>query len=348
MENYTISQVYNSDVKNNKKIDELLTAEGIRRDLNLDYTCGVFDADFNLIATGSCFGNTLRCLAVSDEHQGEGLMNKVVSHLINVQYDKGNLHLFLYTKCKSAKFFNDLGFYKIAEIENQLVFMENRRTGFSDYLNKLLPFKKQYPKVAALVMNANPFSLGHLYLVEKAAAENDFLHLFIVSEDASLVPFKVRKNLVMEGTRHLNNICYHDTGPYIISNATFPSYFQKDSNSVVQGHALLDLTIFKDIAQTLGINRRYVGEEPNSQVTNTYNQIMKAKLPEFGIACIEVPRKMFNTTAISASNIRQAIKDGNFDVLKELVPQTTLDYFLSNEAISVIEKIRRAENIIHH
>ncbi len=308
----------------------------------------VFDADFNLIATGSCFGNTLRCLAVSDEHQGEGLMNKVVSHLINVQYDKGNLHLFLYTKCKSAKFFNDLGFYKIAEIENQLVFMENRRTGFSDYLNKLLPFKKQYPKVAALVMNANPFSLGHLYLVEKAAAENDFLHLFIVSEDASLVPFKVRKNLVMEGTRHLNNICYHDTGPYIISNATFPSYFQKDSNSVVQGHALLDLTIFKDIAQTLGINRRYVGEEPNSQVTNTYNQIMKAKLPEFGIACIEVPRKMFNTTAISASNIRQAIKDGNFDVLKELVPQTTLDYFLSNEAISVIEKIRRAENIIHH
>ena len=58
-------------------------------------------------------------------------------------------------------------------------------------------------------MNANPFTLGHQYLVEKAAAENDLLHLFIVSEDASLVPFKIRKQLVMKGTAHLKNICYH-------------------------------------------------------------------------------------------------------------------------------------------
>ena len=129
-------------------------------------------------------------------------------------------------------------------------------------------------------MNANPFSLGHLYLVEKAARENDILHLFIVSEDASLVPFSVRKRLVMEGTSHIKNICYHDSGPYIISNSTFPSYFQKDHDSVIQGHALLDLTISKEIASTLGINYRHVGEEPNSQVTNMYNQIMKEKLPD--------------------------------------------------------------------
>lgn len=99
-------------------------------------------------------------------------------------------------------------------------------------------------KIAALVMNANPFTLGHQYLVEKAASENDILHLFIVSEDQSLVPFSVRKKLVLEGTAHLKNIIYHESGPYIISNATFPSYFQKDADAVMESHANLDLTIF--------------------------------------------------------------------------------------------------------
>lgn len=166
-------------------------------------------------------------------------MNSIVSHLIEFQFSRGNTHLFLYTKCNSAKFFGDLGFYEIARIDGQIVFMENRKTGFQNYLRTFakdtlpegLTAETPTRKIAALVMNANPFTLGHQYLVEKAAAENDLLHLFIVSEDASLVPFKIRKQLVMKGTAHLKNICYHDSGPYIISNATFPSYFQKDENA---------------------------------------------------------------------------------------------------------------------
>ncbi len=114
--------------------------------------------------------------------------------------------------------------------------------------------------------------------------------MFIVSEDASLVPFAVRKKLVMEGTVVLN-IRYHDSGPYIISNATFPSYFQKDEKAVIESHAMLDLTVFTKIAAALGINRRYVGEEPTSLVTGIYNQIMSEKLLENGIECIIVPRK---------------------------------------------------------
>ena len=269
MSDYYISQIYPSDKRANAEVDALLISEGIRRDANLDYTCGMYDDEMHIIATGSCFGNTLRCFAVSHEHQGEGLMNSIVSHLIEFQFSRGNTHLFLYTKCNSAKFFGDLGFYEIARIEEQIVFMENRKTGFQNYLSSLakdpLPEKyapdlyktatdtNAYPpkKVAALVMNANPFTLGHQYLVEKAAAENDLLHLFIVSEDASLVPFQVRKRLVMEGTAHLKNICYHDSGPYIISNATFPSYFQKDENAVIESHAMLDLTVFTQIVRHL-------------------------------------------------------------------------------------------------
>ena len=346
--NYTISKIYPSDKRANRQIDALLEAEGIRRDGNLDYTCGMYDEDMNLIATGSCFGNTLRCMAVSSAHQGEGLMNQIVTHLLDVQYQRGNLHIFLYTKCDSAKFFGDLGFYEIVRIDGQIVFMENRRTGFQDYLDQLAKEKEEGKRSAALVMNANPFTLGHQYLAEKAAAENDILHLFIVSEDASLVPFSVRKKLVMAGTAHLKNIRYHDSGPYIISSATFPSYFQKDQEAVIESHALLDLTVFTRIAQAMNITRRYVGEEPNSLVTGIYNEIMQKKLPENGIECIIVPRLQSEGKVISASTVRQAIKDGNWEALKELVPKTTLDYFMSPQAEAVIARIRGEENVVHY
>lgn len=348
MSDYIITQIRQADKYGNHLVDELLAAEGIRRDANLDYTCGMYDDEMNLIATGSCFGNTLRCMAVSHTHQGEGLMNSIVSHLIEVQFSRGNTHLFLYTKCDFARFFGDLGFYEIARINGQIVFMENKRTGFSSYLNSLEKQKESAPRIAALVMNANPFTLGHQYLVEKAASENDILHLFIVSEDASLVPFSVRKKLVMEGTAHLKNIRYHDSGPYIISNATFPSYFQKDEQAVIESHAMLDLTVFTKIASALGINRRYVGEEPTSLVTGIYNQIMSEKLPENGIECVIVPRKENKGAVISASTVRQALKEENWPLLEELVPETTLNYFKSPDARPVIDKIQASENVIHY
>ncbi|MDL2250970.1 [citrate (pro-3S)-lyase] ligase [Lachnospiraceae bacterium PF1-21] len=348
MSNYFVSEVHSYDLRAHDQVNQLLLNEGIRRDANLDYTCGIFDELGNALATGSCFGNTLRCLAVSSDHQGEGLMNEIVTHLIGHQFSRGNTHLFLYTKCDSAKFFEDLGFYRIIEIPGHLVFMENNRTGFSDYLETLAKEKVNAHKIAAIVMNANPFSLGHLHLIEKAAAENDILHLFIVSEDSSLIPFSVRKQLVISGTTHLSNICYHETGSYMISSATFPSYFQKDHDDIAKGHALLDLTLFVQIANVLGIQKRYVGHEPNSHVTNLYNETMKRKLPESGICCTEIPRITAGSEIISASTIRFAIKDGDFDRLRSLVPKSTYEYFLSPEAIPVIERIRHAENIIHH
>ena len=348
MSEYSVSKVYKSDKRANAEIEKLLLNEGIRRDKNLDYTCAVFDEDYNVIATGSCFGNTLRCMAVSREHQGEGLMNEIVSHLIQYEYPRKINHLFLYTKCDSAKFFGDLGFYEIVRIENQIVFMENRKTGFSDYLNELEKTKKEGNKIAAVVLNANPFTLGHLYLIEKAAAENDFLHVFMVSEDASLVPFEIRKKLIIEGTGHIKNLIYHDTGPYIISSATFPSYFQKDDEAVIESHANLDLSVFVRIAEVLGINSRYVGEEPKSLVTGIYNKIMAEKLPEHGIECVIVPRKEENGEIISASNIRQAIKNGELEKIKNLVPESTYKFFTSSEAESVIKKIRDSDNVIHY
>ena len=347
MSEYTISQVYPHDRRTLEEVDALLLREGIRRDANLDYICAMFDENYRVIATGSCFGSTLRCFAVSHEHQGEGLLNSIVSHLITYQYERGNLHLFLYTKVDSAKFFADLGFYEIARVENTLVFMENRRDGFSSYLKKLGKTKTG-GRSAALIMNANPFTLGHQYLAETASAACDTLHLFVVSEDASLVPFSVRKRLVREGTAHLKNVVLHDSGPYIISNATFPSYFLKDEAAVIEGHARLDLAVFSKIARELGITMRFVGEEPRSLVTGIYNQIMKDQLPAAGISCIEVPRLETGGEVISASTVREGLKRGDWETVKRLLPETTWNYLRSPDAEEVIRCIRGAGEVAHY
>lgn len=347
MSEYALTQVSLSDKRMLAQVDALLVENGITRDANLDYICAMVDEENRVIATGSCFGATLRCFAVSQQHQGEGLLNEVVSHLMEYQMARGYTHLFLYTKIKSAKFFQSLGFYEIARVDGTLVFMENRRNGFPSYLSRLE--KTARPGVSgAIVMNANPFTLGHQYLVETAAGRCDTLHLFLLSEDASLVPFEVRKQLVQAGTAHLKNVVLHDSGPYIISNATFPSYFLKDDAAVIQGHAKLDLAIFVRIARALGVTVRFVGEEPTSQVTGLYNEIMAAQLPENGIDCVILPRKQALGKAISASTVRAALQAGDWQTLSQLVPQTTLDYFKSSEAEPVLKRIRSAANVIHY
>ena len=347
MSEYTISQIRPTDRRALAQIDTLLKQEGISRDANLDYICAMYDEDYQIIATGSCFANTLRCFAVSSAHQGEGLLNQIITHLTDVQYQRGNLHLFLYTKISSSKFFQDLGFYEIARVDGTLVFMENRRNGFAGYLADLSRTKRE-GVCAALVMNANPFTLGHQYLAETAASRCDTLHIFIVSEDASLIPFSVRKKLVLAGTSHLPNVICHDSGPYIISNATFPSYFLKDEETVIRSHARLDLIIFSQIARALSVTCRYVGEEPFSQVTGIYNQIMSTQLPSAGIDCVILPRKQSMDRPISASLVRQLLKKQDFEALKELVPDSTLEYFKSKEAEPVMQRICQAENVVHY
>lgn len=215
-----------------------------------------------------------------------------------------------------------------------------------------ITWRKKTPqgRIAAIVMNANPFTLGHRYLVEQACKENDWLHLFMVSEDASYFPYAVRKRLIKEGTADLKNIIYHDSGPYIISSATFPSYFQKDDLAVIESHANLDLAIFVKIAERLGIKARYVGEEPTSTVTRRYNEIMAQRLPEAGICCRIIPRNVKDGETVSASTVRRALHDGDWETVARMVPEVTLAFLQSDEARPILARICKDDlkNIVHY
>lgn len=342
----SLSEISQRDTRTQAQMDALLEQEGIRRDRNLDYSCGVFD-DGELIACGSSFHNTLRCLAVSSDHRGEGLMNQVVSHLMERQVNLGNSHVFLYTKVKNERIFKDLGFYEIARVDGSLVFLENRRDGFARYLRSLEKTRRD-GKCAAVVMNANPFTLGHRYLIETAARENDFVHLFLLSEEAGPIPFAVRKKLVQAGVADLGNVIFHESGPYIISSATFPSYFLRDEDDAILAHARLDLAVFEKIAAALNLSARYVGEEKSSHVTALYNRTMAELLPRMGLAFREIPRLQADGETVSASTVRQAIHDGRLEDYRQLLPQTTYDYFMSGEAAPVAAAIRAMPDPRHY
>lgn len=188
--------------------------------------------------------------------------------------------------------------------------------------------------VGAVVMNCNPFTLGHLHLIEYAAAKVDFLYIFVVEEDKSIFPFKDRINLVRQGVSDIKNVYVTGSGKVMISTITFPTYFIKDNPATAALDASFDVEIFaRYVAPELNISYRFVGEEPFDAVTRNYNRRMKEILPQFGINIVEIPRKKFyysgNEIIISASKVREYLKVKNFDALKKLLPAVTYEYLLS-------------------
>ena len=181
--------------------------------------------------------------------------------------------------------------------------------------------------IGALVMNCNPFTLGHQYLVEYAAAQVVKLYVFVVEEDKSEFPFADRIELVKQGVKHLPNVEVLPSGKFIISQQTFSGYFNKAKLQDVSVDSSEDVEIFgREIAPTLGITIRFAGEEPIDNVTRQYNETMKEILPRYGVEFREIPRKTFGDEVISASKVRAALKRGDFDKIKNFVPSTTLLY----------------------
>jgi [citrate (pro-3S)-lyase] ligase len=334
-------------LKNKKEIQKLKNFL-IERDLNLDddleYAVVIEEND-QIIATGSMSGLVLKCIAVSKDHEGEGLIGKIVTYLLLKAHHEGVDHLFLFTKPDNKKIFSELGFNEISRVENSAILMENNKHGLSGYLANLSASKVAGKNIASIVMNCNPFTNGHLFLIEKAASENDHVHIFIVDENRSLFPTDVRLKLVKEGTRHLKNVSVHHSGPYIISSATFPSYFLKDSKKIIDTHGRMDLDLFtRSICPALSINRRYAGEEPLCPVTNHYNELMEELLPAAGIELIIVKRKENKEQVISASFVRNLLRNDDFKNIEKIVPPTTLKFLRSIEAEPIINKIKGKVN----
>lgn len=197
---------------------------------------------------------------------------------------------------------------------------------FAEYIEKYNLTLFENKNIGAIVMNCNPFTLGHRYLIEKASSEVDYLYIFVVEEDKSYFRFKDRFEMVKEGTSDLSNIKVVPSGKYVISKETFSQYFEKDNVELVEDMDY-DIRIFGEvIAKKLNISVRFVGEEPTDIVTKKYNDTMKRILPEYGIKVIEYSRKQSSSGGeiISASSVRRYLETGEIKKIEKLVPDSTM------------------------
>lgn len=201
--------------------------------------------------------------------------------------------------------------------------------------NEILEYVKNIKKYykegvnGAIVMNCNPFTLGHQYLIEYASKEVDNLYIFVVQEDKSFFKYEDRFELVKAGTKKYSNVMVLPSGSYIISATTFPGYFYKDYNRDVIIDTSKDIAIFgKYIAPALSIAKRFVGEEPIDYITRQYNNEMRENLSKYGIEFVEIKRKSSEGTLISASYVRKLLESKQWNIIKKLVPETTLNYLV--------------------
>lgn len=349
-----------------QRIEAFLKRNGLRID-DMNYYAAVLDDDGEMIAGGGLKDDVIKCVAVDDAHKGEAIANTLVSHLISHANQEGYGCIKLFTKPKNRQLFESLSFRLLAEA-TEAILMETGIGGISNTVEALKKIKeesekyKEYNKeckedskeckevgktnlntstphhltttmqpTGCIVMNCNPFTLGHRYLVESASRMVEHLFVIVVREDRSAFSYQERKAMVTAGTADLKNVTVCDGSEYAISNTTFPTYFLKRLSDATDTQILLDLDLFRrHIAPALGAEVRFVGTEPTDELTRRYNELMMESLGKDHV--VEIPRLENGGVAVSASRVRRAMDSNSLKEAAQLVPPTTLPYIIAHLA----------------
>lgn len=298
-----------------------------------------------LVATGAYHGRILRQIAVRADLRGQGLTALVVEELRKRLLARAVLSCLVYTKPAYQAVFASLGFRPLARAPHA-VLLECGPDALGAYLKQLrAQASPPATDCGCIVMNANPFTRGHRWLVEQAQQRCGRLYLFILEENTTFFPAAVRQRLVRQGCADLPGVRVLGGGDYIISAATFPRYFIKKADQLAKTQAQLDVSLFtRHIAPVLSVGSRFAGQEPEDALTRLYNETMAALLPAAGIAFTEFPRIRSGDAVISASRVRKAFLREQWDNIREMVPPTTLDYLQSPEALELRDSLREVFN----
>ncbi len=314
-----------------------------RFDLSMDTidAAYVIYEDHQIIASCCKFKNVFKMIAVNQKYQQNNLVALLLNEINYLAFEQGYTHTFIFTPLASQPIFKSLGYRHVIQTD-EVALLEKGVTTIEDTIAMInQTYNCQNTENGAIIMNANPFSLGHQYLIEVASQQIERLFVFVVEEDASFFSFDQRMHLIKEGTKHLDNVVILPSTHYIISQATFPNYFVRDKEHGFEMYATLDVTLFATWFSQLNITTRFVGEEPLDPMTNAYNQTMLNILPKYNMSLVIIKRKKNRYGIISASSVRLLLKHQDWETLKVYVPQTTYDYLKSNHTI--IEKIKDYE-----
>lgn len=341
-----------------RRVEAFLSANGLRLAQLDRYVVVTRDEDADeILAGGGLDGNVIKCIAVSESARSEGLMNILVSRLIAIAREEGRESVKAFTKPENEGIFKSLGFGLLASAPKAIL-MENGRGGLPEY-KKYLASLARPGRNGAIVMNANPFTKGHRYLVEQAASQVDNLYVIVVKEDRSRFPYAERKAMIDAGCAGLDNVIVCEGSDYAISAATFPTYFLKKLDDATDTQIALDLDLFVNhIAKPLGVTVRFAGSEPEDALTRRYNELMAEILSGTSVAVVrqahqpdselvkgsalrqarrpidfvEIPRLEQNGNPISATSLRRALDKGNLKEAMEYIPESSIPYLVADLA----------------
>ncbi|MCI6030935.1 [citrate (pro-3S)-lyase] ligase [Dialister succinatiphilus] len=340
----TEHEIFLTDPSEKAKVIEFLKGFDLTFTGNIDYTMGLYD-DGQLIGTGSLGGRVMRDIAISEKYQKKGLTRRIIRNLQGESYRRGVTGNQIFTKPKNVPIFEHMGFKCVAVAEPYAALLEKGTDTLEDYLSRVRAIlgTGEGKNRGAIVMNCNPFTLGHRSLVEYAHNNCDEVIIFAVQEDRSIFPFSDRFSLIKQGVRDMKGVEVISGGDFIISNATFPTYFIKGTDELA-AQTKLDATVFATrIAPALNITVRFVGEEPTDKTTLAYNNAMREVFAQNGIELKEIPREQKGNQIVSASSVRRALADDDWETVYRMVPKTTLIYLKSPAGQEVIRRIKMTE-----
>jgi [citrate (pro-3S)-lyase] ligase len=315
---------------------DFLQKHHLEYEYDIDYSILVYDQD-KVIATASIASSILKGFAVDKSYGGQNITGLMFHHLVEILQSRRIYHYFVYTSPENEEVFKSFHMKRVVCTMNTCLL-----EGGDDIHNVLKQMKTDYKisdhKKAAIVMNANPMTNGHLYLVEEAAKDYDEVLVFVVSEDASSFSFTDRFKIIKESTKHIKGVVVLPSLSYLVSKITFPKYFLKEDQLIKDEQTLIDVLVYKEYYKKIfHIDKRFLGSEPFSANTNKYNKVLKDHL---GLHVKIIERKEKNHTAISASMVRRYLKAGHVDKVKDYVPKATYDYLLSKDGQAVIKDIQ--------
>jgi [citrate (pro-3S)-lyase] ligase len=327
-----VSSLSNSETRD---VASLIESQGLVFEEGADHTAVVEDSEGRLAATASLFGSVVRMVAVAPEHQESGLSSIAISSLIEAARVEGKSHLFVYTKPEMAGRFASLGFRNIAETD-AVALLEIGEPGIGMYRKYLARNRLDLgpgKKYGAAVVNCDPFTLGHRYLIERAVEMCDLLYIIVVEAELSSFSFEDRLTMTRAGTRDLEaqaRVRVIGSGEYAVSSATFPSYFLKERAQldIALQQTRLDVELFTRLyVPALEVSVRFVGSEPSSPVTAVYNRAMREELPKSGVDVVEIERaKTVTGEIISASAARKILGSGDVKDIRRFLPDSTIEY----------------------
>ncbi|MGN9165270.1 adenylyltransferase/cytidyltransferase family protein [Tissierellaceae bacterium HCP3S3_D8] len=333
-----------SDELNTNNEKEVLEIKEFLDNYGVDYDCPdktfVIRDSGKIIATGSASGNILKYFFSKEEYKGQGAMgiiyNSLLSHLLEEGYDS----FFVFTSPNNRAIFQSLGLKEVYSTERVSLF-EGGFYNYNSWIHKIKSnLKPKIGRRGAIIMNCNPMTLGHKYLIRRAVEEVDELLIFVVEEDKSVFPFKDRFSILQEELKDIEKIDLIKGGPYIISQGTFPTYFIKKKDEMLEIYTELDGSIFADkIAKDLGIDIRFLGSEPKDMVTLAYNKSLKEILEKRDIEVKIIPRMSLKDEIVSASYVRQLLKEGKMKEAFNFLPNSTIEYLKSDRGQKIISRL---------